>query len=139
MVAVLILSPRRTISHYKRKILSRICIDRHPVIPIVEGTAAPGSDFTATVGAVPAPINRTSSRRRSTIICDQRMPPNSRDADYSRRMRSARQRTDVIISHQTLQKQTWRRAGNLKIKKSKINSNQLQRRWLKLLFSRGCL
>ena len=40
----------------------------------VEGTVAPGSPG-STVGAVPAPTNRTSSRRRSMIIRDQSMPP----------------------------------------------------------------
>ena len=39
---------------------------------------------------------------------------------------SLRPRTDVIISHQTLRKQTWRRAGNLKTRTSRIKTSSIQ-------------
>ena len=51
---------------------------------------------------------------------------NSGDADCSLRIGNARQPTDVIISHQTLQKQTRRRMGNLKIYKSGNKTPSIQ-------------
>ena len=50
----------------------------------------------------------------------------SQDADCNRRFGNARQRTDVIISHQTLQKQTWRHVGNLKIYERRIKMSRIQ-------------
>ena len=41
----------------------------------------------------------------------------SRDADCSLCIGNARQRIDIIIAHQTLQKQTWWCWGDLKCKK----------------------
>ena len=68
------------------------------------------------------------NRKRLRQICIRSMYVylNPRDADCSCRIGNARQRNDVIISHQTLRKQTWRRAGNLKIKKSRIKPSRTQ-------------
>ena len=62
-------------------------------------------------------------------ISSMRIYLNPRDDYCSRRIGNAQPRTDVLISHNTLRKQTWQRAGNLETRETR---NQFLKHFLKI-------